>query len=68
MLPDPNKPYRLYTDSSEVGIDAALTQLDNHGFERPICFLSRKLQEPEYKYPSVEKELLAVIYAFTKFR
>ena len=67
--PDPSKPYKLYTDASEVGLGAVLTQFDEGvGSERPICFLSRKLQAAETNYPTVEKELLAVIYALKKLR
>lgn len=66
-FPDPNKPYRLYTDASDIGIGAVLTQEDEDG-ERPVCFLSRKLNDAESKYATVEKELLAVVYAFRKLR
>lgn len=67
-FPDPSQPYRLYTDASDVGIGACLAQLDPDGVERPVCFLSRKLQPTETRYPTVEKELLAVIVALSKFR
>ena len=67
--PDPSKPYKLFTDASEVGIGAVLTQFDEAAdADRPICFLSRKLQAAETNYPTVEKELLAVVYALKKLR
>ena len=66
--PHPNIPYKLYTDASDIGIGAVLTQDDENQNERPICFLSRKLQNAELNYPTVEKELLAVVYAFRKLR
>lgn len=60
--PDPAKPYKLYIDASDVGVGAVLTQWDDESeAERPICFLSRKLQGAEINYPTLEKELLAVI-------
>ncbi|KAG0754152.1 hypothetical protein G6F16_012429 [Rhizopus arrhizus] len=67
--PDPSKPYKLYTDASDIGIGAVLVQLDEElNEDRPICFLSRKLLPNEMNYPIVEKELLAVIYALKKLR
>lgn len=60
--PDPAKPYKLYTDASDIGVRAVLTLWDDESeAERPICFLSRKLQGAEINYPTLEKELLAVI-------
>ncbi|KAG1614235.1 hypothetical protein G6F46_007107 [Rhizopus delemar] len=67
--PDPNKPYKLFTDASDVGIGAVLVQHDDElGEDRPVCFLSRKLLAAEMKYPTVEKELLGVVYAFSRLR
>ncbi|KAG0736676.1 hypothetical protein G6F23_010807 [Rhizopus arrhizus] len=66
---DPSKPYKLYTDASDIGVGAVLAQLDEElNEDRPICFLSRKLLPNEMNYPIVEKELLAVIYALKKLR
>ncbi|CEP17868.1 hypothetical protein [Parasitella parasitica] len=42
--------------------------MDDDGVEKPVLFLSRKLQPAEVKYATVEKELLAVIYAMRKLR
>lgn len=67
--PDPQEKYKLYTDASELGIGAVLVQYDPEFEEdRPVCFLSRKFTATEMNYPTVEKELLAVIYAFSKLR
>lgn len=66
--PDPRQPYVLYTDASDYRLRAILTQKDEHGDERPVCFLSRKIQGAEINYPTVEKELLAVVYALSKLR
>ncbi|KAG1119462.1 hypothetical protein G6F61_009915 [Rhizopus arrhizus] len=67
-FPDPRLPYNAYTDASDKGIGACLTQVIEGQGERPVCFLSRKLKVPEVKYATVEKELLAVYYALVKFR
>lgn len=45
-----------------------LSQPNDEGVEVPICFHSRKLQAAEVRYPTVGKELLAVICAFKKLR
>jgi hypothetical protein len=82
MYPNPSKSYVLYTDASDHGLGAVLTQMDEQGEERPVCFMSRKIQEAERRYvscpgrykelssttPTVEKELLAVVYALSKLR
>ena len=67
ILPDANTKYHLYCDASEVGIGARLSTITDDG-EKPVLFLSRKLQPAETRYPTVEKELLAVIYALKKLR
>lgn len=67
--PDPNERYKLFTDASELGIGAVLAQHDAEvEADRPVCFLSRKFTTTGMNYPTVEKELLAVIYAFSKLR
>lgn len=51
-----------------MGIGACLATIDEDGEERPVSFLSRKLQSAETRYPAVEKELLAVVFALKKLR
>lgn len=68
FIPEPDTNYNLYCDGSEKGIGAALIAVDLNGEEKPVSFLSRKLQSAEVRYPTVEKELLAVIYALKKLR
>jgi hypothetical protein len=53
---DPEKHCTLYTDASQIGIGAILTQ-DGH----PIAYYSRQLTKEEEKYISYERECLAVI-------
>ena len=68
VIQDPDTKYNLYTDASDIGIGACLPTITADGIEKPVLFLSRKLQSAEIKYPTVEKELLAVIYAMRKLR
>ncbi|CEP13073.1 hypothetical protein [Parasitella parasitica] len=68
VIPGPDTKYHLYTDASDIGIGASLSTMDDDGVEKPVLFLSRKLQPAEVKYATVEKELLAVTYAMRKLR
>ncbi|CEP10184.1 hypothetical protein [Parasitella parasitica] len=67
-LPSAGDKFRLYTDALEIGIGATLAVIKEDDTEQPVMFLSRKLQPAETRYPTVEKELLAVIYAMRKLR
>lgn len=57
--PDPQKPYKLYIDASNIGICAVLVQFDDKIQEdRPVCFLSHEMTPAEINYLTVEKEFL----------
>ena len=65
--PDFGKEFLLFTGASDYGIGAILSQIQN-GNEVVISYDSRQLKPPERKYPTVEKEALAVVDAIKKFR
>ena len=65
--PDPNKPFTLYTDASDVGVGAVLAQ-EHDGVEKVVQYLSRKLDNTERKYGATEKECLGVVWAIEKCR
>ena len=65
IYPDPSKPYTLYTDASDRGIGACLTQ-EMDGIERPIHFLSHKLSDTQSRWSTIEKEAYAIYYALEK--
>lgn len=67
-LPDLNKQFLLFTDSSAFASGAVLAQLDEHNFPRPVAFASRKLKEVETRYSTTERELLAVVWAINYFK
>ena len=63
--PDPNAPFILDTDASNVGIGAVLSQ-SIQGEERVIAYGSRILTKAERQYCITRRELLAVIF-FTRY-
>ena len=64
---DPNGgDFVLDTDASDVGVGAVLHQLQN-GEEKVIGYYSRCLKNPERKYCTTRKELVAVVSAVTHF-
>ena len=65
-LPDMTKPFILRSDASDYAIGATLLQ-EHDGILKPVLYASRKLNEREAKYPIIEKEALAVIFAVGHF-
>ncbi|KAL4007856.1 hypothetical protein ACER0C_001708 [Sarotherodon galilaeus] len=65
--PDFTQPFTLQTDASGVGIGAVLLQ-EVEGVRRPVVFFSRKLQDRESRYSTVEKECLAMKWAVESLR
>lgn len=65
ILKSPNfdKPFTVTCDASNYAIGAVLSQ-NNH----PISYASRTLNRHETKYSTIEKELLAIVYAVKYFR
>ena len=56
------KPVLITCDASQSGLGAVFLQED-----RPIAYASRALTNAESRYAQIEKELLAVVFAFNKF-
>ena len=57
-----NKPVKITTDASSVGLGCALLQN-----EKPVAYASRSLTETEQRYAQIEKETLAIVFACEKF-
>jgi hypothetical protein len=68
IMPDPTKPYVIETDSSDFAVGAVLLQESNDGKLHPVAFESLKLSETQRNYPAQERELLAIIHAWRKWR
>ncbi len=65
--PDPNQPFLVDTDASNVGIGAVLSQRGEAG-ERVVTYYSCSPSRPEINYCITRQELLAVVLAVHHFR
>jgi len=55
----------VQTDASDEGLGAALLQ-KYEGLLHPVRYLSRKLKPSERNFSTIEKEGLAIVWAFEK--
>ncbi|GJT26578.1 reverse transcriptase domain-containing protein [Tanacetum coccineum] len=67
VVPDWNLPFELMCDASDFAIGAVLGQRKMKHFQ-PIHYASKTMTEAQIHYTMTEKEMLAVVYAFEKFR
>ncbi|CAB4038014.1 Retrovirus-related Pol poly from transposon [Paramuricea clavata] len=66
-FPDLNGDYILYTDASDVGIGAVLTQKDENEEEKVVSFTSKAFSGAEKNWTTTEKEAFAVVWALQYF-
>ncbi len=59
-----DRPYRLYTDTSDHAVGGILVQTDDLGIERVIQYVSG----PQTRWATCEREAYAVIYRIQKLR
>ncbi|GJZ79325.1 reverse transcriptase domain-containing protein [Tanacetum coccineum] len=67
LAPKLDQPFEIMCDASDYAIGAVLGQRIEKHF-RPIHYASKTMTEAETNYTTTEKEMLAVVYAFEKFR
>nr|GEV08376.1 DNA-directed DNA polymerase [Tanacetum cinerariifolium] len=64
---DWNLPFELMCDASDLAIGSVLGQRKTKHFH-PIHYASKTMTEAQIHYTTTEREMLAVVYAFEKFR
>ncbi|GJY86880.1 reverse transcriptase domain-containing protein, partial [Tanacetum coccineum] len=67
VAPDWDLPFEIMCDASDYGVGAVLGQRKTKHFQ-PIHYVSKTMTDAQAHYTTTEKELLAVVYAFEKFR
>jgi hypothetical protein len=61
--PQFNKPFVIYTNTSEKQIEGVITQ-----DKKPLVFFSKKLTGTQRQYPVTEQELLAIVEMLKYFK
>ncbi|GKC37535.1 reverse transcriptase domain-containing protein, partial [Tanacetum coccineum] len=67
ISPNWNVPFELMCDASDFAVRAVLGKQINGKF-KPIYYASKTLNNVQEHYTTIEKELLAVVFSFDKFR
>ncbi|GJP76087.1 hypothetical protein CLOP_g6470 [Closterium sp. NIES-67] len=67
LIADPERPFEVITDASDIAIGLVLMQDFGNGLQ-PIAYESRKMQSAERNYPVHDKEMLAIVHAFKIWR
>ena len=67
VAPDWSFPFELMCDASDFAIGAVLGQKREKIFQ-VIYYVSRTLNDAQLNYATTKKELLAIVFAFDKFR
>ena len=67
VAPDWNLPFELMCDASDFVVRAVLGQRKEKVFYA-MYYASRTLNDAQLNYATTEKELLAIVFDFEKFR
>nr|GEV19740.1 reverse transcriptase domain-containing protein [Tanacetum cinerariifolium] len=67
IAPNWDQPFELMCDASDYAVGAVLGQRVEKHF-RPIHYASKTMNQVKTNYTTTEKEMIAVVYAFEKFR
>ena len=64
---NPNLKTIITCDGSPYGVGAILSQIDDEGIEKPVCYASKTLSKAEQNYSQTDREGLSVIFAVKKW-
>nr|GEZ31830.1 DNA-directed DNA polymerase [Tanacetum cinerariifolium] len=67
VVPDWNLPFELMCDANDYAIGVVLGKRKSKHFQ-PIHYASKTMTKDQIHYTTTEKEMLAVVYVFEKFR
>jgi transposase InsO family protein len=65
---NPEAPTVVETDASDYAIGTIISQMGTDGLLHPVAFDSRKFQPAELNYEIHDKEMLAIVWAFKRWR
>ena len=65
-MPDFDKGFKLAVDASDFGVGAVLLQ-EMDGYDLPVAYYSKKLNQAQQHYSTIEKELLGLVSALQHF-
>ena len=60
-------PFVLAVDASDNAAGAVLMQKDDHDIDHPVAYFSKKFNQHQRNYSTIEKELLALVLAIDHF-
>ena len=63
VYPDYTKPFHIHTDSSKFQLGGVISQEN-----KPLAFYSRKLNQAQLNYSTIEQELLSIVEILREFR
>lgn len=66
--PDFSREFTIQCDASRIGVGGVLYQFDDENRERPIAFVSQKLNKAQRNYTVTELECLAAVVCVKRFR
>jgi hypothetical protein len=67
LAPNFDKAFKLAVDASDVGAGSVLLQEDSKGVDHPVCYFSKKFNQQQKNYSTIEKECLALVLAIQHF-
>lgn len=67
VAPDFTRQFKLFVDASDIGAGAVLKQEDKRGIDHCVSYFSKKFDEHQMRYSTIEKETLGLMLALNHF-